>query len=460
VTRPPSLLFALTPLAALAALTALAAACGSSDGEAAPVVADADGAATTDGGTDAVPVDNGSPSSIYPAPHPPLPQLVNAANGPILTTPKIVFVLYPGDPHKADLETFANKMVGSAYWTATTAEYGVGPLTYGGAIELTGETPPTTIAQTEIQTYVSNALASGKLGTPDPQAIYTLVYPSSTTVTQLNPVTNLLPPVKSCESFSAYHDSVLADAGDAGAKTRFAFAVIPTCASPIDSLTEPITHEWVEAATDPAPTFPKGGVILPSGGPEAAFFSTDKDHTVWALLGGAEAADLCNTNGSSVVFTPPEIGFAVQRSWSNIAAKASHDPCVPHVNGIAYFAAAPVLDQTVTFDTSFTGSVTSKGVVIPLGQSRTIEVDLFSDGALDGPITVAAKDLLNAYYGAQGIGKTLDFTWDRTQGVNGEKLHLTVTVTDGSFFGGAHAFFITASRGSRRQVWPGLVVEQ
>lgn len=443
------------------ALTVLAAACSSSASDHAAVDAGPD-AAFIDAGTDAPALDNGSPSTAYPAPHPPLPELVNAANGRILTAPKIVLVFYPGDPHKADLEAFATKMVGSAYWSATTAEYGVGASTYGGSIELTGESPPAMIAQTEIQTYVSDALATGKLGVPDPEAIYTLVYPQSTTITQLNPVTTLLPPVKSCASFTGYHDSVLVAAGDAGAsaKTRFAFAVIPTCAAAVSSLTAPMTHEWVEAATDPAPTFPSGGVILPSGGPEAAFFATDKDHTVWSLLGGGEAGDLCSANGPSVVVASPELGFAVQRTWSNIAARASHDPCVPHIAGAAYFAAAPVLDQTVSFDTSFTGPVTSKGVIIPTEESRTIEVDLFSDAALDGPITVKADDLLNAYYGSSGLAKTLDFAWDRTEGVNGEKLHLTVTVTTSSFLGGAHAFVITASRGSRRQVWPGLVVEK
>ena len=119
-----------------------------------------------------------------------------------------------------------------------------------------------------------------------------------------------------------------------------------------------------------------------------------------------------------------------------------------------------MLPQTVTFSTSFTGSVTTKGVVIPVGGSATVEVDLFSDGPTNGPITVKAGDLLNMSYGAYGIAKSLAFAWDRTQGVNGEKLHVTVTVTDGSFLGGAHAFTIIATNGNRRQAWPGLVVEQ
>jgi hypothetical protein len=100
-------------------------------------------------------------------------------------------------------------------------------------------------------------------------------------------------------------------------------------------------------------------------------------------------------------------------------------------------------------------------VTIPVGQSRTIEVDLFSDGPTGGPWTVTAEDLLNRNYASYGLTKTLTFQWDRTQGINGEKLHLTITVTGSTFFflGGAHAFVITSMLGNRHYEWPGTVVE-
>src|SRR5262249_43709259 len=108
---------------------------------------------------------------------------------------------------------------------------------------------------------------------------------------------------------------------------------------------------------------------------------------------------------------------------------------------------------------AITGSITTKGVTIPVGQSKTVEVDLFSDGDTGGPWQVTADDLLFKYYGNYGLPQTLSFAWDRTQGVNGEKLHLTVTVTAASIIGGGHAFMITSSKGGRQTVWPGLVVE-
>jgi hypothetical protein len=119
-----------------------------------------------------------------------------------------------------------------------------------------------------------------------------------------------------------------------------------------------------------------------------------------------------------------------------------------------------VLDQTVSFSTSFTGDITTKGMVVPVGSSKVVEVDLFSDGPTSGPIKVKAVDLLYTVYGGSGLPKTLAFVWDRTTGLNGEKLHLAVTVSSASFLGGAHAFLIFATLGDRQQVWPGLVVEE
>ena len=103
--------------------------------------------------------------------------------------------------------------------------------------------------------------------------------------------------------------------------------------------------------------------------------------------------------------------------------------------------------------------VTSKGITIPVGQEKTIEVDLFSDGDTQGPWTVSAEDVLSTYYSSYGFTPSMKFSWDRTQGVNGEKLHLTIMVTAKSSVGGGHAFLIKSTKGGRSTVWPGLVVE-
>lgn len=401
-------------------------------------------------------VDNGAPSTNYPAPHPALPQLVNNANGPVLTSPKVYLVFYSGYPYVAPLQDFAQKMVASTFWSTVTHEYGIGALAYGGTITLPSTVmPPSSIASTDIQTWVAGQIQQGTFGTPDPQAIYTIVYPQGTIITQPNPVSSVLQSPQSCVDFGGYHDNTTPP--DGGVAGNFSYAVIPTCSTTVDDLTAVISHEWVEASTDPFLT--AGGTFTLSGGPNAAFYSADKDHVVWDLLGGGEAGDLCEPESPAVYITPTDIGHQVQRTWSNLQAMGSHDPCAPDIAG-AFFDSAPVLTETVTFSSSITGTITSQGVTIPVGQSKTIEVDLFSDGDTGGPWTVTADDVLYKYYGSYGIPKSLSFAWDRTQGVNGEKLHLTVTVTSASIIAGAHAFMITSSNGTRQAVWPGLVVEQ
>ena len=408
--------------------------------------------------TDAAPdVDNGAPSTSYPAPHPALPQLTNLAGGPILKTPKIYLVFYPGYPYVSDLETFATKMSQASFWGAITSQYGVGAITVGGTITLTGETPPSSISSTDLQTWVGTELQSGKLGTPDPEGIYTVVFPSTTVVTMPNPIVPTLAPVQSCQAFGGYHDNATIALTDGGAAVNYSYAIIPTCDTVVDDLTAVISHEWIEAATDPFLT--AGGAFALTGGPDSAFFSVDADHAVWALLGGGEAGDLCESEGNNAYVTPPDIGYTVQRSWSNLLASQSHDPCAPDIAGQAYFNSAPVLPETVSFTTSLTGTIVTQGVTIPAGTSKTIEVDLFRDADTGGPWTVTADDLLFKEYGSYGLPNTLSFAWDRTQGVNGEKLHLTITVTKESIFNGGHAFMITSTQGTRQVVWPGLIVE-
>jgi hypothetical protein len=375
----------------------------------------------------------------------------------VLTAPRVHLVLYPGNVEQTALQTFAQRLSASTYWAATTSEYGVGPLSYADTTVLTGQTAPSPIASTDIQMWMAQQIGSGAFGTPDPQAIYTVVYPAGTMISQPNPVSPILGPVMSCTNFSGYHNSVAVAPAGGGTPVNYAYAVIATCSTSVDDRTAVMSHEWVEASTDPRDT--ATGVFTLTPAPSSAYFSADPDHVIWDVLGiGGEAADLCKPEGTSAFYTPPDVGNAVQRTWSNQLAAASHDPCAPDLPGQPFFQSAPVLGETVTFMSGLTGSITTKGVTIPVGQSRTIEVDLFSDRATSGPWTVSADDLLSTLYGAY-FTKSLSFQWDRTQGTNGEKLHLTITVTGASILGGAHAFVISSTLGNRTYQWPGVVVE-
>ncbi len=430
---------------------ALVAACGSSSSalpDAAPALSFDASLAPLDALSD---VDMGAPSKAYPAPHPPLPQLTNLAEGHVLTSPAVYLVLFPGNPHVTGLQDFATKRAQATYVPAATGEYGVGPLRYGGTIMLP-TLPPAALSSADLQTWMAAELTSGALGSPDPQGIYTVVFPATTQLTEPNPVVSSLPPLQSCSAFGGYHDSVTLPGGP-----TVPYAVIATCTGSLDDLTDIISHEWVEAATDPVDAV--GGVFSLTPPPGSAFFSVDADHTVWGIAGGSEAGDLCEFNGALTSFTPSDIGHVVQRTWSNARAAGSHDPCAPDPPG-AYFNSAPVITEPVTVTSPLlSAAIATKGLVILPGASQTVEVDLFSDGDTGGPWSVVAEDLIFKLYGSYNLPETLAFQWDRTSGQNGEKLHLTITVTRGSVLSGVHAFLITSTLNGRSSYWPGLVVE-
>jgi hypothetical protein len=305
----------------------------------------------------------------------------------------------------------------------------------------------------DIQTYLGGKLASGALGTPDPGTIYTIFYPSTTSITLPNG--GPFGTATSCKTFGGYHSDFALALTDGGPTQNFAYAVIPTCTgldglTEQDSVTGAVSHEWAEAATDPYPAT--------NSGADSAYSSVDYDHFIWELLGGGgEVGDMC-VGELAPFYKPTDVGFMAQRIWSNSFAKAGHDPCVPNIAGQTYFQSAPQLTEKITFNSPLLGgTLDTQGVTIPVGQSKTIEVDLFSDGPTTGPWTVAAVDALAGQF---GVPQTLSFKWDKTKGQNGDKLNLTVTVTaaDNAFSGG-HPFIITSTLGSLKNQWAGFVVE-
>ena len=118
---------------------------------------------------------------------------------------------------------------------------------------------------------------------------------------------------------SAYHDEIPIGT------TTVAAAMTPTCqalaSSPslmgVDVLTLALSHELVEAVTHS---------LVNSN---RAYTGIDPDHILWAIaLSGAEVADLCE-NEQPVSLVPADVGYPVQRIWSNVGAKAGTGPCVP-----------------------------------------------------------------------------------------------------------------------------------
>jgi hypothetical protein len=380
--------------------------------------------------------DFGAPSTTHPAyALPPLPQLQRGAG---ITPPDVtvVPVVFAGDTGAADVPTFLTKYAASAEWTASVGEYGVHSLTVGSTVTLS-ETAPSTLLAGDLAKFVREKLDGShpEWGPNDDatiaRTVYLLVYPSGT---QLSDAPGRL----TCTDFIGYHAVVAQGLPDGGAPPPgsthppIIYAAVARC--PIDgytdaqALTSAISHEVIEAAVDPyAPMI------------------TDVAHAAWqvGMLGG-EPADLCNIKGS--YWTPPSIGFAIARSWSNAAAKVGHAPCVPTPVDEPYFSA--FLAPSDSFPIADNPAAPKlDGISVPVGQSRTVDVMLSSDRATL-PWDMHAVEVPMIANNPPALALALD----RTSGVNGEKVHLTITANR-SVNQGVTIVMLASRLGSRETLW-------
>jgi hypothetical protein len=240
--------------------------------------------------------------------------------------------------------------------------------------------------------------------------------------------------------FYGYHDDFKFSGG------KFVtYSVVARCTpfpgtSLIDSVTSISSHELVEAVTDPLPT------------DHPAYALPDVDHEAWAFPAGGELGDMCAAFGN-VFYKPADVPYLVQRTWSNAAAAASHDPCQPD-GAMPYFNSAVVLSQKISVATT-TGTITSEGIHIPVGGVGTVELELYSDGPTSGPWTVQAADLSSVFGGTTELETTFSGKSMAT-GKNGDKISLGVKVVQQGP-GAAEVLWVTSTIGSTQSVWLGLV---
>ncbi len=399
----------------------------SSSGGAGPGDAGAEEAGANEAGGD----DAGEPG--YPAPHSPMPQAVSR-KGPVMTAPKLVTITFKGDALQADIEKFGTELAAAkTYWSGATAEYGVGPLTLAAPIAL-DETAPVTISDADLQTWLTAKIQGdgGAFPQPDGNTIYAIYFPDTSTVTSGGGAL--------CTAFQGYHDDYLLTG-----TTYVTYAVIGRCppmgAIPeIDEVSAAAVHEIIEAATDP----------LPQDKP--AYIDVDQVGRAWAFVGGgAEIGDLC-AGFPDAFYRTTGVTNLVQRVWSNKAAAAGHAPCEPE-GAVPYFNSAPVTADTITVNSPTMGSFTTKGLKIPVGQSKTIDLELYSDAPTTGKWKVKVLDLSSVFFHGP---KALSFTMDKTSGQNGDKIKLTIKAEAKTTMG-ASAFFVENDLGKQQTFWIGLV---
>ncbi|MGH7283973.1 MAG: hypothetical protein ACRELY_20800, partial [Polyangiaceae bacterium] len=288
--------------------------------------------------------DGGAEAGVaYPADHPPLPQVISEG-GQVMTAPKFVTVTFPNEALLTDIESFSSKIGASQYWTSVVGEYGVGAGT--SSVVHMPTAPDANLTDEQIQSFIASQVGT-TLPEPDANTLYVLYYPSSTTITMQGG--------QACDAFGGYHSA----AQVAGGKLA-SYTVIPRCPPPfqgvttLDQLTASASHEYIEAATDPL------------NSSKLTYGNADAAGGGWALAGGgAEIGDMCAELGD-VFIRPDDVGYLVQRVWSDQAAAASHDPCVPQ-GASPYFNSAPNLPDSVSLDIGAGHAQAVSVVKIPVG---------------------------------------------------------------------------------------------
>ena len=381
------------------------------------------------------PVDHGAPSSTYPAFPPDFGQLVQA--GPGMSAPVIVAITWDSDASQASFDTFADTVGGTAYWKAASSEYGVGPATSGTVNHVHMSTAaPAKVQDSDLQAMVTAGVTATTNPWPKPttNTIYAFFLPPSTSVQTQDPSNPQGGLVDACTAgIGGYHDQI------ANASLTAAYAVVPSCTfggqnSAAQQTTMSMSHELLEAATDPAP------------GQGLTGFDNEHFAFDYFQVFQSENGDACEFFKESFFedkeTTPAAFDYWVQSTWSNKSGKAGHNPCAPVPANEAYFNVTPLAPEGVNvyLPPQLTGSSSATtqathGFKVANGETKSFMVGFYSDAATSGPWTISvvaatnpilqSQDPLSTQYNPAKITASLD----KTSGQNGEKAQVTVNVS-------------------------------
>jgi hypothetical protein len=301
--------------------------------------------------------------------------------GPVYQNVNLVTVSYSDTPADADIQKFGDWIVTSSYWATIGKDYGVQAGTHQH-VKLPIATP-STITDSDVATYVDSALSKGTLPKGTSESVYAFFLSSAATADN---VPNAI----------GWHDR---------SPGGIAYAVVlPGCsslsASILDTYTFVAAHELIEAATDPAP----------NSGYNFGF-------------GQGEVGDVCNVQTT-------QDGYSVPTIWSNSAAAAGGDPCLP-ATGMPYVDVDPAPKSvSVGTQSGATTVVTLTGwSTAPVGD-WLVQAAVVTGSGITAKLDPMATDLVN----------------------NGGTLKLTVT-NDGSAAAGSTALVQVIS------VAPGLTTD-
>ncbi len=363
-------------------------------------------------------------ASAYPAFHPTMPQVkaLDPAATPVLATPSLVPVLFSNTSDGDAKVAFLGRLVASSNWQALK-EYGVGAATVAPTVSIT-TTAPTALTDADVQSWLQARVSDGTIK-PDPNTYVILYYPPATQV-QVSAAG-----AKTCVGGGpgGFHNVFKLKDG-----SSLPYAVIPNCVKGAGRATTVVSHEVLEGVVDPSVR----GIRNVAG------------DISWALVfGGAEIGDMCEHLENAGAWSTD--GDRIARVWSNQAAAAYHDACVPsdQPDGPGFYS-VPVLNDVLQLQANGAGGV-AHGVAIPPGGQVSIPVQLLSDGPTYGDwrVSVQAVPDIN---GATPVS----FALDRRQGHNGDVLHLNIQMPQTPLPDGV-MFKLVSSLGGRTSIWTGVV---
>lgn len=302
-------------------------------------------AACHDGGTDAAVADMATLPDLAPAPpdmtlprrdptdHPASLQLTNYGGGTIAAMEVYTVVWHGQDALGAKVDKFMSSLVTSDYWLNVTSEYGGMKGTSKGVVVLDAD-PPATLDDAQMDDLVGGLVTAGHIPDVNANTVVFFVVPLSTKSTLYGS--------QGCYEYGGYHAETQTLIGG----RHVPYAVNLQCAGAalssstgFDSLTVTMSHEAVEAQTDPHP------------------FSAPGWLAGQVQLG--EVCDLCVYSDTTLTVPGdaglPDTTYAVTSVYSNAAAIAgTKEPCQPTPANQPYFNVA-VSPSEIVINTDASG---------------------------------------------------------------------------------------------------------
>jgi hypothetical protein len=289
---------------------------------------------------------DGGDGGFPTAPHVPPPAMPDQG-GPVIASPHLVSISFAGYGDEAALSAYGDWIVGSKWLALVGKEYGVG-LGRHSHVSLANALPAS-VSDSDITQVLSMGIASGSLPKPSsgtPDTIYMVVLPEGVSISGF-------PPCSSTNSYAgAYH---------AATSDGLVYGIVGQCPgagfNPVA-----FAHEFIEAATDPT----VGGV---------AWMFREQDE--------GEIADQCG----SVMYD----GQWACRVWSNAAATAGIDPCIPAISDPYFSVSIPADQLTVPVAAGASSVITLTGWSMAAVPDWDLETNVLQmTGTSASPITPTA----------------------------------------------------------------------